>query len=212
MFIGWIRHPEDNFEKISRLSNNLTQALEKDFAINGIRKGTDEVNNISKSISLFERRLKHTFSQLERKVTDISILKELSDLCYVTFDPEELLYITLERGLKICNADIGSILIIENLPEKHFVVKASIGQGERLTIGDTVDFHTSLAKYAVINKAPFVVEDIEKDSRLGRINRSQYASKSFVCMPIKTIRDIIGVLTISRKKTPTCFRLKMWKR
>ena len=193
------------FEKISKLSNNLTRALEKDFASNGIRSGTDEVDNISKSITLFERRLQHTFSQLERKVTDISILKELSDLCYVTFDPEELLYITLERALKICDADIGSILIIENLPEKHFMVKASIGQGERLTMGDTVDFQTSLAKYAVINKAPFVVEDIEKDSRLGRINRSQYASKSFVCMPIKTIRDIIGVLTLSRKKNAATF-------
>jgi class 3 adenylate cyclase/GAF domain-containing protein len=193
------------FEKISRLSNNLTKSLEKEFKTNGIRKGSDEVDNISKSFTLFEKRLKHTFSQLERKVSDISILKELSDLCYVTFDPEELLYITLERGLKICNADIGSILILENLPEKHFVVKASIGQGQQLTIGDTIDFQQSVAKYAVINKAPLVVEDIEKDSRLGRINKAQYASKSFVCMPIKTIRDIIGVLTIARKKDPTVF-------
>ena len=193
------------FEKISRLSNNLTQSLEKEFETDGIRKGSDEVNNISKSITLFEKRLQQTFSQLEQKVTDISILKELSDLCYVTFDPEELLYITLERGLKICNADIGSILILENLPEKHFVVKASIGQEKKLTIGDTIDFQTSVAKYAVINKAPFVVEDIEQDSRLGRINRSQYASKSFVCVPIKTIRDIIGVMTIARKKNPAVF-------
>jgi class 3 adenylate cyclase/GAF domain-containing protein len=193
------------FEKISRLSNNLTKTLEKEFETNGIRKGSDEVDNISKSFTLFEKRLKHTFSQLERKVSDISILKELSDLCYVTFDPEELLYITLERGLKIANADIGSILILENMPEKHFVVKASIGLGDNLTLGDRVDFNTSVAKYAVINKSPFVVEDIEKDSRLGRINKSQYASKSFVCMPIKTIRDIIGVLTIARKKNPAVF-------
>lgn len=196
------------FEKISRLSDNLTQALEQDFASNGISKGTDEVANISNSIDLFEKRLQTTFSQLERKVSDISVLKELSDLCYVTFDPEELLYITLERGLKITHADIGSVLILENLPEKHFVIKASIGQEGKVSIGDTVDFHTSVAKYAVINKAPFVVADIEKDSRLGRINKAQYASKSFVCLPIKTIRDIIGVLTISRKKSADIFTLE----
>jgi class 3 adenylate cyclase/GAF domain-containing protein len=196
------------FEKISKLSNHLTRSLEKDFTSNGIRKGTDEVANISKSIDLFEKRLQTTFSQLESKVSDISILKELSDLCYVTFDPEELLYITLERGLKITHADIGSVLILKNLPEKHFVIKAHIGQEDKLNIGDTVDFHTSVAKYAVINKAPFVVEDIEKDSRLGRINKAQYASKSFVCLPIKTIRDIIGVMTISRKKTADVFTLE----
>jgi class 3 adenylate cyclase/GAF domain-containing protein len=193
------------FEKISRLSNNLSKSLEKVLEANGIRKGFDEVDNISKSITLYEKQMQHTVSLLESKVTDIGILKELSDLCYVTFDPDELLYITLERGLKICHADIGSILILENLPEKHFVIKASMGQGEKLTIGDTVDFQQSLAKYAVINKAPFVVEDIEKDSRIGRINRTQYASKSFVCMPIKTTRDIIGVMTIARKQDPSVF-------
>ncbi len=193
------------FEKIAAMSNNFTRTLQKEFESNGIRKGADEVENISKSFTLFEKQLTRTFSQLEKKVSEIAILKELSDLCYVTFDPEELLYVTLERGLKIANADIGSILILEDTTPKHFVVKASIGLGEHLSIGDTVDFHSSIAKYAVINKAPFVVENIEKDTRLGRLNKSQYGSKSFVCMPIKTIRDIIGVMTLSRKSDNMIF-------
>ena len=194
------------FEKIAKLSNGFTQVLKTEFESNGIRKGADEVENISKSFTLFERQLNNTFSQLEKKVSEIAILKELSDLCYVTFDPEELLYVTLERGLKIANADIGSILILEDKPNKHFVVKASIGLGQHLSIGDTVEFQTSIAKYAIINKAPFVVENIEKDTRLGPlVNKSQYGSKSFVCMPIKTIRDIIGVITLSRKSDESVF-------
>jgi len=194
------------FEKIANLSNGFTQTLKKEFESNGIRKGADEVENISKSFTLFERQLDKTFSKLQQKVSEIAILKELSDLCYVTFDPEELLYVTLERGLKITNADIGSILILENKPDKHFVVKASIGLGKHLSIGDTVEFQTSIAKYAIINKAPFVVENIETDTRLGPlVNKSQYGSKSFVCMPIKTIRDIIGVMTLSRKSDDSVF-------
>jgi len=193
------------FEKIANMSNQFTQTLQKEFESNGIKKGADEVENISKSFTLFEKQLTQTCSQLEKKASEISILKELSDLCYVTFDPEELLYVTLERGLRIANADIGSILILENSPHKNFVVKASIGLGEHLSIGDMIDFQTSIAKYAVINKAPFVVENIEKDTRLGRLNKSQYGSKSFVCMPIKTIRDIIGVMTLSRKSDNRIF-------
>ncbi|SMC94280.1 Adenylate cyclase, class 3 [Desulfocicer vacuolatum DSM 3385] len=197
------------FEKIANLSNGVTQTLKTEFESNGIRKGVDEVENISKSFTLFERQLNKTFSQLEKKVSEIAILKELSDLCYVTFDPEELLYVTLERGLKIANADIGSILILEDNPEKHFVVKASIGLGEHLNIGSSIDFKTSIAKYAIINKAPFVVEDIENDTRLGPlVNKSQYGSKSFVCMPIKTIRDIIGVMTLSRKTDTSIFTVE----
>lgn len=194
------------FEKIAKLSNGFTQTLKTEFESNGIRKGADEVENISKSFTLFEQQLDKTFSQLQQKVSEIAILKELSDLCYVTFNPEELLYVTLERGLKITNADIGSILILENKPNKHFVVKASIGLDQHLSIGDTVEFQTSIAKYAIINKAPFLVENIEKDTRLGPlVNKSQYGSKSFVCMPIKTIRNIIGVMTLSRKSDDSIF-------
>lgn len=80
-----------------------------------------------------------------------------------------------------------------------FVVKATIGLGEQLKLGDRVDFADSIAKYAVINKSPLIVEDIETDSRFARKNRQQYGTKSFICMPFKTIRDIVGVFTISRK-------------
>jgi len=72
-------------------------------------------------------------------------------------------------------------------------------QGEYVKIDDRIDFNTSIAKYAVINKSPIVVEDIEKDTRFGRANRPLYCSKSFVCMPIKTSKDVVGVLTISRR-------------
>jgi class 3 adenylate cyclase/GAF domain-containing protein len=50
-----------------------------------------------------------------------------------------------------------------------------------------------------------VVKDIEKDNRFGRTNRSHYGTKSFICMPIKTSRDIIGVVTISRKDNTRIF-------
>jgi len=62
----------------------------------------------------------------------ISTLKELSDLCYVTFDTEDLFYITLERALKLANADVGSVLILDQPKREFFVVQATIGHGEIL--------------------------------------------------------------------------------
>ena len=55
------------FEKIANMSNKFTQTLEKEFESNGIRKGADEVENISKSFTLFEKKLTQTCSQLEKK-------------------------------------------------------------------------------------------------------------------------------------------------
>jgi class 3 adenylate cyclase/GAF domain-containing protein len=165
----------------------------------------DELQSIVHSFSAMERQTSTIRRRLEKKTVEIGILKELSDLCYVTFDPEEILYITLERALQVTGSDIGSVLTIDKTEHRFFTVKASIGLGDHVKIGDQIAFDTSIAKYAVINKSPLVVEDVERDSRFGRANLSQYGTKSFVCMPVKTSREIVGVLTISRRDDTTVY-------
>lgn len=160
---------------------------------------TDALQNIAQSSKTIKNQYHKTVGQLEEKASSISILKDFSDVCYITFDPEELLYIVLERSLLLTNSNLGSILTLEEPNGKSFIVTASIGGGEFVKKGDKIDFETSIAKYAVINKSPLVVKDIENDSRFGRKNRSRYGTKSFICLPIKTSTKIIGVLTISRK-------------
>lgn len=186
------------FGEIADISKNISQKSIEQLG-GELQTGTDEIRNIVQSFNAIENQFSKTFQQLQKKSSEISILKELSELCYVTFDPTEILYVTLERSLVLTDSDIGSVMILEQ-DRNSFIVKATIGTGEYIKIDDRVDFNTSIAKYAVINKSPVVVEDVEKDTRFGRANRPQYASKSFVCMPIKTSKNIIGVLTISRRK------------
>ena len=185
------------FGEISDISKNISQKNIEQLG-GELQTGTDEIHNIAQSFNAIEDQFGKTFHRLQKKSSEISILKELSELCYVTFDPIEILYVSLERSLLLTNSDVGSVMILDR-DRKSFVVKATIGAGQYIKIDDRIDFNTSIAKYAVINKSPIVVEDIENDRRFGRTNRPQYASKSFVCMPIKTSKDVIGVLTISRK-------------
>jgi class 3 adenylate cyclase/putative methionine-R-sulfoxide reductase with GAF domain len=187
------------FDKIVAISENISQEFMAEISGEKIKTGTDELQNIVESFSSLQREFSNTFNQLEKKASEISILKELSELCYVTFDPEEILYVTLERALMLTNSDLGSVLTLEKRGHKEFVVKASVGLGEYVKLGDRIDFETSIAKYAVINKSPLVVKDVEKDRRFGRANLPHYGTKSFVIMPIKTSKDIIGVLTLSRR-------------
>ncbi|MBN1829371.1 MAG: GAF domain-containing protein [Deltaproteobacteria bacterium] len=187
------------FDEIAFLSRDLSESVSNEISGVKAESGVDEIKNIVNSFSTFQNQFRTTFHLLERRVNEITVLKELSDLCYVTVDPEELLYVTLERALKLAGANVGSILLLH--PEKgFFTVTATIGLGGHIKIGDKVDFETSIAKYAIINKAPLIIDNIEEDGRFGRVNRPQYGSKSFVCLPIKTIRDIIGVLTVSNRK------------
>jgi len=185
------------FEDIVGISKDISQKNAEQFGGN-LQTDTDEIHSLVQSFGAIEDQFSKTFQQLQKKSSEISILKELSELCYVTFDPNEILYVTLERSLTLTDSDVGSVMILDRKRDS-FVVRATIGAGEYIKIDNRVDFKTSIAKYAVINKSPIVVEDIEKDNRFGKANHPRYASKSFICMPIKTSKDIVGVLTISRK-------------
>ncbi|HHP7234422.1 MAG TPA: GAF domain-containing protein [Desulfobacterales bacterium] len=188
------------FDKIVDISSKISKTLACETGGLQTKAGADEMQNIVESFSLLEKQFSSTFSKLEKKASEISILKELSELCYVTFDPEEILYVTLERALMLTGSDVGSVMTIDRRDRNAFVVKASVGLGQYVKLGDRIDFETSIAKYAVINKSPLVVKDVEKDRRFGRANLPQYGTKSFVCMPIKTSKEIIGVLSLSRKE------------
>ena len=193
------------FDEITRISRDISQPIATEYAPSQTHPVDDELKGIVRSFKILEYELRSSFKSLEKKTAVISSLKELSDLCYMTFNAEDLFYITLERALKLADAHIGSVMILEKPKRDVFIIEASIGLGEIAKKGDRKSFADSIAKYAVINKAPLLVEDIETDMRIGRQSRPQYATKSFICMPIKTISDVIGVLTISRSKTEKPF-------
>src|SRR3990172_3469024 len=194
------------FDDIRTTSKNITETIAKEIkSIGQSSATTSEMQGIVQSFHAIERELLGSFRNLDRRASQISTLKELSDLCYVTFDTEDLFHITLERSLKLVNADIGSVLILEQPHREAFILQASIGHGEILHKGDRVAFGDSLAKYAVINKSPLKGDDIEKDIRFGRSSRSLYGTKSFLCMPLKGIREVIGVLNLSRRESTLPF-------
>jgi len=58
--------------------------------------------------------------------------------------------------------------------QDFFVVEANIGLDDFGKKGTLIKFDESIAKYAVINKSPLLVEDIEKDARFGRTPHQHY--------------------------------------
>jgi class 3 adenylate cyclase/GAF domain-containing protein len=186
------------FDDISGFSRVISSRIDLEFPGEKAQTHDDELTCLAQSFSVITQQVALLRKQLERKTGEVTTLKDMADLCYITSDPDEILSIALERALDMTDSDMGSVLILEEPEHRHFRVQASIGLDQYLHIGEQVLFESSIAKFAVLNKIPLVVENIEKDNRFGRANRSHYGTKSFICMPIKTSRDIIGVLTVSR--------------
>ena len=191
------------FDSIRNTSKQITDSLSRDLTgFNGPHV-SGEMQGILQSFHAVESELRSSFKNVKRRTSQLSTLKELSDLCYVTFDSDDLFEITLERAMKLTNSDIGSVLILEGQKRDAFVIHATFGLGEFIKPGEKVDFATSIARFAVINKSPLLIDDIEKDSRFGRANRTHYATKAFLLMPLRGIRDVFGVLTLSRGTSDT---------
>jgi class 3 adenylate cyclase/putative methionine-R-sulfoxide reductase with GAF domain len=193
------------FDKIANISREFSRKVKSDIPGIDFEGDQDEIGNIVVSFQTIEEHYREANRQLEAKAQLLGLLRELAELCYITRNPDEILHLTLERALRMVNADVGSILVLNDEEPKSFMMKASIGHGDRVKIGDKIDFEASIAKYAIINKTPLVVEDIEKETRLGRTNRKSYGTKSFACIPLKGTRDTVGVLSISCKSADKTF-------
>ncbi len=163
----------------------------------GRGEGREELDAILESFHTLNSGYEKVSRRLDRRQFELTVLRDFSELCGVTTDPDEILHVTLERALALTGSDLGSVLTLSKTEPKVFVVRVSVGLGSIVAPGDRIDFDTSIAKHAVVNKTALVVEDIETDKRFGRANLAHYGSRSFVCLPIKTSRETVGVLTLS---------------
>jgi GAF domain-containing protein len=191
-------------DKIKNISTDLVKTAET-ATQRHLKTITGELDSIVHSFQSLQEELKAKDRYLEKKAAETEMFKEFSDLSYMTLNADYLLFIALERVLKLVNADTGSVMMLSRPDKRSFVIKASIGPGEHTKKGTVTPFDDSIAKYVVINKTPLLVRDIESDPRFGRPARGQYSTKSFICMPLKTSNEVIGVITISRRMSDVVF-------
>jgi sensor histidine kinase YesM len=81
------------FDHIRSISTTITKTVEEEIAGTPLTAATDELGNIVQSFRLLENELRNKFLHLEKKTAELATLKEFSDLCYMTFNSEDLLYI-----------------------------------------------------------------------------------------------------------------------
>jgi class 3 adenylate cyclase/putative methionine-R-sulfoxide reductase with GAF domain len=186
------------FDSLSTIAR--TRAIHSDV---GDRDGPAEssagLDTILETFTALEKRFSNTFSELQRKSTEVSMLKELSDLCSVSFDRQEILSVTLERAIILAGADVGSIMLVDDTQPETLVVKAAAGTPELPRIRERQRVEGSVAGLALLDKSPVLVADIEQEERFAVRDMPHRQAVSCVCMPLRTSRETVGVLALSRR-------------
>jgi two-component system, LuxR family, sensor kinase FixL len=218
-----IMMPEmDGFEVCSRLKATpktkdipivfLTAMSETDDRTRGFEMGAvdyitkpfrpPEVKaRIRAHLSLKEIRedLKSQNIRLERKVEALQeTLTATVQTVAAATEIDEVLNTVLNRAMMTVNAGIGSIM----LPDKKnhtLSIAAAVGLGESIVNGASVRIGDGIAgKVAQTGKA-LLVEDVEQDPVYKKPNDPKYETASFICMPLRTRGQVIGVLNLSKK-------------
>jgi hypothetical protein len=125
------------FDNIRNTSKMISDSLKQDFAGFIHPSVSNELQGIVQAFHSLEGELRAHINNKELRSSQLSILKEHSDLCYVTFDSDDLCAITLERAMKLINADVGSVMILEGQERDAFIVNATYGLGEHVKKGET---------------------------------------------------------------------------
>ncbi len=89
------------FDTIRNISKMISDSLSREFAEIAHPAVADELQGIVQAFHALKSELQASIISREWRTSQLSTLKELSDLCYVTFDNDDLFAITLERALKL---------------------------------------------------------------------------------------------------------------
>lgn len=110
----------------------------------------------------------------------------------------------LAMAADLVEASCGSLMFIDD-NGNTLKIQSALGMNLRLAQSMVVQVGSGIAGKVAANGSPLLVNDIEKDKRVGTPNRPRFKTKSFVSIPLKLRDNTIGVLNLSDKKNQGIF-------
>ncbi|MCK4532184.1 diguanylate cyclase [bacterium] len=142
---------------------------------------------------------KELIEKLKREKRRIEAILEISKMFNVIFSLEDLVDFSVVKVSQMLEAQRGSLMLVDKDSKELFICGA-YGLEEKIVKETRLKIGESIAGRVFETGEPLCVMDIENDLRLLRKNQSVYATKSFISIPIKQEKEIIGVFNFSNKE------------
>jgi signal transduction histidine kinase len=182
---------------IRRLAAAADQIAEgrRDIAVTIDTK--DEVGRLAQSFNDMTAALQWNEDALRRKISEITALYEIGQEISAQVSLEPTLDLIVRRACALLKAEI-SLLALREDEREEFVVRARTGEGSEAAAGLRIRPGEGLGGRVVASGEPLRVGDY-----LGEYTDSpflpivkQTLMKSFIAVPLKSEREVIGVLYV----------------
>lgn len=153
-----------------------------------LHKGTIHAQNSPEGFLI-----KITFPKSVKERLDAEI-SELMNL-FITFTAHSM-------GLNTCS------LMLKDELTGDLTIKAAYGIDENIIRTTRLRPGDQIAGWVAIEKKPLLVEDVEKDPRISKINNVRYNTKSLLSIPVLIHENVAGVLNLNNKSNGEAFDTK----
>jgi diguanylate cyclase (GGDEF)-like protein len=192
------------FDRFNSFALFVKKASSGETVTVGIQKDAAELHDISQSFSTLMDKLQKTTDDLSRRVLELFVIKELTEIANQKTDVESLLIAVLSRAMSVTKARIGSVFMVEP-GGKYLRLIGSRGPGGALKKDAFIPIEDSVMKFVVQEKSNLLVRNIETDPRTLKPNGARYETPSFLSMPIFIGDEVAAVINLANKEKGDAF-------
>ncbi len=162
-----------------------------------ITKRADELGELAQSISDMTARLDRHAQALERRLSELTVLYNISKVASSSLDLDKTLGIILESAVKVTEASSGFIMLDRRGEDEkmHLELKASLGALEDDSGRSIVS--EEIADYVGVTGGPLLL--IGDIARLGFKQKQEF--KDAIYAPVSLAEKTIGVIGLINKQT-----------
>ncbi len=155
-----------------------------------VKKGLESQKQVLVNLKLLEK--------LKEKKEKTEEILQISEMMNLITDSNELVNFIVTEVTRFLNARRASLMLVDE-GLQYLVIKAAKGIDEKIIKATKIRIGDGIAGWIAREGKPWLITDIESDSRTLKRNKSSYITKSFMSLPLKMENKVRGVINISDK-------------
>lgn len=192
------------FDRVLNIAAVLRKAeLGENVPIN-IKGGATELEKISISLNKVMERMEKTTEKLDKKILELTAIRELYELARKSLDINALLNMVLEKAMSVTGSKIGSLVVVEE-GTRYARLALTKGLDREFQDNSHINIDDSFLKHVITERRAVVITDIEQDSRTRKPNDPRYGAPSFMSMPIVIENRVAAIVNLTNKNTGEAF-------
>ena len=138
----------------------------------------------------------------KERIAALRALQQVAQSLASELNLEPLLKNILRSAVEVMNASAGSLLLIDPATEELVFEVIEGGGGEALQ-GQRMAKDKGIAGWAVTNRRPLIVNDVDKHERhyKGIETATDFKTDSLICVPLLAKGKVIGALEVLNKRS-----------